>query len=95
MMVSLQAEKYRKNQSRRPRFPSISSYHASNSFASQAKSPSSCEGPGFPTTRISMPSAAYVKDIAESRYNMPVTINALMRAFEYPRFRVQVAMARG
>jgi hypothetical protein len=35
---------------------------------------------------------AYLKDIAESRSNIPVTINALTRAFDYPRFRVQAAL---
>jgi hypothetical protein len=38
---------------------------------------------------------AYVNDIAESHYNIPVTINALMRAFEYPPSRVQAALAHG
>jgi hypothetical protein len=32
-------------------------------------------------------------DSAESRYNIPISINALMRAFECPRFRVQKALA--
>jgi hypothetical protein len=34
-----------------------------------------------------------VKDIAESRYKIPVTINALTRAFDCPRSRVQTALA--
>jgi hypothetical protein len=34
-----------------------------------------------------------VNDIAESHYNIRVTINALMRAFEYPRSRAQAALA--
>jgi hypothetical protein len=38
---------------------------------------------------------AYVKDIAQSRDNIPVTINALTRAFDCPRSRVQVALAHG
>jgi hypothetical protein len=36
---------------------------------------------------------AFVKDIAESRYNIPISINALTRAFDCPRFRVQAALA--
>jgi hypothetical protein len=36
-----------------------------------------------------------MKDIAESRYNILVSINALMRAFACPRFRVQAALAHG
>jgi hypothetical protein len=36
---------------------------------------------------------AFVKDIAESRYNIPVSINALTRAFDCPRFRVQAPLA--
>jgi hypothetical protein len=38
---------------------------------------------------------AHVKNIAESRYNIPVTINALTRAFDCPRSRVQAALAHG
>jgi hypothetical protein len=34
-----------------------------------------------------------VKDIAESRYNIPFSINALTRIFDFPRFPVQVALA--
>jgi hypothetical protein len=36
-----------------------------------------------------------VKDIAESRENIPVSINALTRAFGCPRSRVQAVLARG
>jgi hypothetical protein len=36
---------------------------------------------------------AYVQNIAESRYNMPVTINALTIAFDCARSRMQVALA--
>jgi hypothetical protein len=36
-----------------------------------------------------------VKDIAESRYNIPVCINALTRAFDFPRSRTQAARAHG
>jgi hypothetical protein len=36
-----------------------------------------------------------VKDIAESRYNIPVSINALMTASACPRSRVQAALAHG
>jgi hypothetical protein len=36
---------------------------------------------------------AFVKGIAEWRSNIPVSINALTRAFDRPRFRVQVALA--
>jgi hypothetical protein len=36
-----------------------------------------------------------VKDIAELRYNFPVSINALMRAFAFPRSGVQAALALG
>jgi hypothetical protein len=35
---------------------------------------------------------AYVKDIAELRYNIPVTINVLRMAFDCPRSHVQVAL---
>jgi hypothetical protein len=38
---------------------------------------------------------AFVKDIAESRDNIPVSINALMRAFDCPPSRVQAALAHG
>jgi hypothetical protein len=34
-----------------------------------------------------------VKDIAESRYIIPVTINALTREFDCPRSRVQATLA--
>jgi hypothetical protein len=34
-----------------------------------------------------------VKDVAESRYNIPVSMNVLMRAFAYPGCRVQAALA--
>jgi hypothetical protein len=34
-----------------------------------------------------------VKDIAESRYNIRATINALTRAFDRPRSRMQAALA--
>jgi hypothetical protein len=34
-----------------------------------------------------------VKDIAESRHNIPVSIKALTRASDCPRFRVQAALA--
>jgi hypothetical protein len=37
--------------------------------------------------------SAFVKGIAEWRYNLPVSINALTRAFDCPRFRVQAARA--
>jgi hypothetical protein len=36
-----------------------------------------------------------VKDIAESRYNIPVCINALTRAFNCPRSRIKAAVAHG
>jgi hypothetical protein len=36
---------------------------------------------------------AYVKDVAQSRYNILVSMNALKRAFDYPRFRVRLALA--
>jgi hypothetical protein len=36
-----------------------------------------------------------VKDLAESRYNIPVSINELTRVFDSPRFRVQAALAHG
>jgi hypothetical protein len=38
---------------------------------------------------------AFVKDIAESRYSIPVSINALTRAFACSRYRVQAALAHG
>jgi hypothetical protein len=38
---------------------------------------------------------AFVKHIAESRYNIPVSINALTRAFDGPRSRVQAAILHG
>jgi hypothetical protein len=38
---------------------------------------------------------AFVKDKAESRYNIPVSINALTRAFDCPRSRVQTASRTG
>jgi hypothetical protein len=34
-----------------------------------------------------------VKDIAESRYNIPVSINALTRALDCPRSHVHAAFA--
>jgi hypothetical protein len=39
--------------------------------------------------------SAFLKDIAESRDNIPVSIHALMRAFACPRSRVQAALAHG
>jgi hypothetical protein len=36
-----------------------------------------------------------MKDIAESRYNIPVSINVLTKAFDCPRSRVQMALAHG
>jgi hypothetical protein len=36
-----------------------------------------------------------VKDIAESRPNMPVSINVLTREFDFPRFPVQAALWHG
>jgi hypothetical protein len=36
---------------------------------------------------------ACVKDIAGSHYNIPVTINALTKAFDCPRFRAQETLA--
>jgi hypothetical protein len=36
-----------------------------------------------------------VKDIAEPRDNIPVSINTLTRAFDSPRFSVQAAFAHG
>jgi hypothetical protein len=36
-----------------------------------------------------------VEDIAESRYNIPVCINALTKVFDFPRFLVQAALAPG
>jgi hypothetical protein len=38
---------------------------------------------------------AIVKDIAESRYNIPVSINALTKTFDCPRSRSQAALAHG
>jgi hypothetical protein len=38
---------------------------------------------------------AFVKDIAESRYNIPVSINALTRAFDCPQSRIQGALTHG
>jgi hypothetical protein len=34
----------------------------------------------------------FMKNITESRYNIPVSINALTRAFDCPLFRVQMAL---
>jgi hypothetical protein len=34
-----------------------------------------------------------VKDFAESRFNIPISINALARAFDYPRCPVKSALA--
>jgi hypothetical protein len=36
-----------------------------------------------------------VKDIAELRHNIPVSINPLMKAFACQRSRVQAALAQG
>jgi hypothetical protein len=36
---------------------------------------------------------AFAKDIAKSRHNIPVSLNALTRAFDFPRSRVQAAIA--
>jgi hypothetical protein len=36
-----------------------------------------------------------VKDITESLYNNPVSINALTRAFDCTRFRVQATLVHG
>jgi hypothetical protein len=38
---------------------------------------------------------AFVKDIAESRYNIPPFINVLTSAFDCPRSHVQAALAHG
>jgi hypothetical protein len=38
---------------------------------------------------------AFMNDSAESRENIPVSINALTRAFDWPRSRVHVALAQG
>jgi hypothetical protein len=37
----------------------------------------------------------YVRDIAEREHNIPISINALMRAFDCPRSSVQSALAHG
>jgi hypothetical protein len=38
---------------------------------------------------------SYVRDIAEREHNIPISINALARAFERPRSSVQSALAHG
>jgi hypothetical protein len=38
---------------------------------------------------------AFVNDIAESRDNIPVSMNALMKAFACPRYLVQAGLAHG
>jgi hypothetical protein len=43
---------------------------------------------------MSIPEISFVKDIAEPRYNIPVSINAPTRAFDSPRSRLQAALAR-
>jgi hypothetical protein len=42
-----------------------------------------------------IPPNPFAKDIAESCYNIPVSINALTRVFECPRSRIQAALAHG
>jgi transposase len=37
----------------------------------------------------------YVRDIAEREHNIPISINALVRAFDCPRSSVQSALAHG
>jgi hypothetical protein len=37
----------------------------------------------------------YVRDIAETEYKIPISINALVRAFDFPRSSMQWALAHG
>jgi hypothetical protein len=83
--VILKAKKRRARRPRRLQTPSISSCHASNCLPFRL---SLQIRPGDPDGRAAAfrhHQIAFVKDIAESRYNFPVSINALMRAFDCPR----------
>jgi hypothetical protein len=50
--------------------------------------------PNFRRLEFGCHQIAFVKDIAESRYNHPVSMNAPTRAFDSPRYRVQAALAQ-
>jgi hypothetical protein len=51
--------------------------------------------PNFRRLEFCYHQIAFVKDITESRYHIPVALNALMTAFDCPRSRVQAALAHG
>jgi hypothetical protein len=69
----------------------------------QKMSGDTAEAPAFPLDIIWRPlgllffqvKAEFVKDIAESRYNIPVSINVRTRAFDCPRCCVQAASRTG
>jgi hypothetical protein len=39
-----------------------------------------------------MPADAYTRDIAELKQNTPISINALVKAFDYPRSSLRLAL---
>jgi hypothetical protein len=47
----------------------------------------------FPTIPIPCQQIVYVRDIAEREHNIPISINALARAFDCPRSSVRSALA--
>jgi hypothetical protein len=42
-----------------------------------------------------MPAIVYARNIAEREHNVPISINALVRAFDFPRSSVQSALPHG
>jgi hypothetical protein len=42
-----------------------------------------------------MPAIVYVRNIAEREHNIPISINAMVRAFDFPRSSVQSALSHG
>jgi hypothetical protein len=82
MTVTLKAKKSRETRPRRPCSPPISSCHTETCFAFRVRSVNSHRGPGFSSARMSMPANCISESMVQSRCNIPVSINALTRAFD-------------
>jgi hypothetical protein len=54
-----------------------------------------CKDATFQQFQFRFQQIFYVRDIAEREHNIPISINALVRAFDCPRRSVQSALAHG